>query len=424
MTTKEAGADTEGVEATTSPAEAPPSRGPVREFLARILAALPDPLQRACRGCLALLRTRRADDSRLPDDAPCDAEALPESDRAPAAEHAEASDSASAPDSYADKIRQETEIFEDQVEVHDLPAIFHYWSNRYLLPMEQEFGFSNPDEFFVKFLADSGYRDGSRKRRFASLGSGNCDTELRVCKGLLDIGIDDFVLECIDINRAMLDRGEHEARRLGLEHVVRMTQADFNSWTPEAEYDAIMANQSLHHVLELEALFASVKRSLREDGRFVVSDIIGRNGHMRWPEAREILDEYWERLPASARFNLQLRRQEDRFQDWDCSVEGFEGIRAQDILPLLVGEFGFEVFLPFSNVIDPFIDRSFGPHLDPENERHRQLVDEIHARDEAELAAGTITPTHMMAVMVLDRSRTPQTRQGLTPERCIRHPGG
>jgi len=34
---------------------------------------------------------------------------------------------------------------------------------------------------------------------------------------------------------------------------------------------------------------------------------------------------------------------------WDCSKQGFEGIRAQDILPLLVKKFSFRSFLGFGN---------------------------------------------------------------------------
>jgi hypothetical protein len=35
----------------------------------------------------------------------------------------------------------------------------------------------------------------------------------------------------------------------------------------------------------LEHLFDAVSTALGEDGRFVIYDIIGRNGHLRWPEA-------------------------------------------------------------------------------------------------------------------------------------------
>jgi hypothetical protein len=37
--------------------------------------------------------------------------------------------------------------------VHDLPDIFHYWSNRHILPKLLVRGFLSPDDMFVKSLA-------------------------------------------------------------------------------------------------------------------------------------------------------------------------------------------------------------------------------------------------------------------------------
>jgi phosphotriesterase-related protein len=133
--------------------------------------------------------------------------------------------------------------------------------------------------------------------------------------------------------------------------------------------------------------------------------------------------EFWTELPAAYRYNLQLHRRERTFKDWDCSVEGFEGIRAQDILPLLMARFGFEAFLPFANLIDPFIDRGIGHNFDPANPEDTAFIDRVHARDEAEIRAGRIKPTHLMAVLTTDRSVRGQCRDGLTPEHCVRWPG-
>ncbi len=66
---------------------------------------------------------------------------------------------------------------------------------------------------------------------------------------------------------------------------------------------------------------------------FVTNDMIGRNGHQRWPEALEIVNQYWHELPEAYRYNKLLSRYEPEYMNWDCSTEGFEGIRAQDILP-------------------------------------------------------------------------------------------
>lgn len=327
---------------------------------------------------------------------------------------------------YRARLESEQRTFAGQVEVHELPPIFHYWSNRYLRPINEEFGFSHPEQFIEVRLAtayDHARKvDGSKHVRFVSLGSGNCDAEVRIAKILVASGRSEFVLECLDINPDMLARGRALAHQSGVERQVVPVLGDFNRWVPTGHYQAVLANQSLHHVVELEHLFDAIATGLAPDGEFVVSDMIGRNGHRRWPEALEIVQEFWSEMPPSYRFNRQLQRQEDTFMDWDCSVEGFEGIRAQDILPLMLQRFGFRMFLAYGNVIDPFIDRGFGHNFDADGEWDREFIDRIHARDEAGIMSGQVKPTHMLAVLCNDRSVQPAVWKHLTPEFCVRVP--
>jgi SAM-dependent methyltransferase len=318
------------------------------------------------------------------------------------------------PTDYERRFASELQTFEHQEEVHDLPQIYHYWSNRWLRPMLQAFGAEHPEDFIAMHVFRTG---GSR---FVSLGCGNCDAEIRIAQSLRERGLRDFTLECVDINEAMLERGRVAARAAGLEGCVIPVVGDFNRWQPDGPYDAVIANQSLHHVMELEHLFDAVERALGEHGKFVISDMIGRNGHQRWPEAAALVREYWQELPQSYRRNVQLQRHEENFLDWDCSVEGFEGIRAQDILPLLSERFGFEVFLAFGNIIDPFIDRGFGRHFDATAPWDRDFVDRVHLRDEAEIQAGRITPTHMLAVLGTTRGVACRSRENVSPQSALR----
>lgn len=316
----------------------------------------------------------------------------------------------------------EKAIFAAQTDVHDLPPIFHYWSNRWLRPEMEKFGFSNPDQFIAQYL-QSTCTELARPARFASLGCGNCDTEIRVARLLVHGGMRDFVIECVDINEAMLERGRKLAIEAGVDTYIEAQTGDFNKWRPRHSYDAVVAHQSLHHVVGLEDLFTSIDCALEPHGRFITADIIGRNGHMRWPEAMQLIHEFWRELPRSYRWNAQMRRREKLLEYWDCSTEGFEGIRAQDILPLLVDRFDFELFFAFGNLIDPFIDRSFGPHFDADAAWDRAFIDRVHERDEAELRAGTITPTHVLAVMrKRPYSGERRFRAGLAPGFCVRRP--
>lgn len=338
-----------------------------------------------------------------------------ESNRAPLATHSAAFDA----NEYAARIAQETSRFSAELDVNALPDIFHYWSNAYLRPMLEQFGYGHPEDFFAKCILAHANRHGLVPQ-VVSIGSGNCDAEVRIAQSLRNSGLEAFTIECLDLTQAMLDRGKELAARNGLADHFQFTCADFNRWRPARHYDVVMANQSLHHVVALEHLFDAVSEAIGERGIFVTSDMIGRNGHQRWPEALAILREFWRELPETHRFNLQLRRAEPEYLDWDCAGEGFEGVRAQDILPLLIERFGFEFFLAFGNVVSPFIDRAFGHHLHPDREWDRAFVDRIQARDQAEIEAGNIKPTQMLAILSNDRSHVPRVYKHLTPQFCVR----
>jgi SAM-dependent methyltransferase len=319
--------------------------------------------------------------------------------------------------SYDDALAAEKAFYQNCVDVHALPPIFHYWSNRYLLPKFQSFGFASAAEMFAQHFADACER--SRHPRFVSLGAGNCDLEIQLAQS---VKLHDFSLDCVDLNPAMLERGRLAADSAGLSSHLHFILADLNRWQPTSEYDCVIANQSLHHVVNLEGLFDRVKQCLRPGGEFLISDMIGRNGHQRWPEALRNVREFWRQLPPSYRFNRLVGYYEEMYENWDCSVEGFEGVRSQDILPLLVDRFHFQLFLPYGNVIDPFIDRAFGYRFDPAAVWDRAFIDAVHRRDEEEIASGGIKPTHMVAVVGNEPCAAPRFFEHLPPEFCVRAP--
>src|SRR5205085_2791623 len=72
-----------------------------------------------------------------------------------------------------------------------------------------------------------------------------------------------------------------------------------------------------------------------------------------------VIDRIWRQLPVRFKYHHQLRRLEHEYENWDCSTEGFEGIRAQDILPLCVERFEFRRFLGWASLVEILIDRGF-----------------------------------------------------------------
>ena len=319
---------------------------------------------------------------------------------------------------YAERLAQERERFDAEINVHDLPDIFHYWSNKYLRPLLNSFGYDNIEDFFACELASLAV-DG-RALAIASVGSGDCATEVEVARRLREKGVVEFQFTCMDISGEALRRGQEIAAAVGMAGHFRFLPHDFNTGIQGEGWDAVMANQSLHHVLQLETLFDSIRDRLADHGCLLTSDMIGRNGHQRWPEARALVDEVWPWLPPAYRFNRQLDRREDEFLDWDCAQEGFEGVRAQDILPLLLERFAPAVFLAWGNIIDVFIDRGFGHGFHRKTEWDLHFIDRTHALDDAAIMAGHIKPTHVLARFQKAPVVRCVHRQGLSPADCVR----
>ncbi|MCX7553268.1 class I SAM-dependent methyltransferase [Marinicella sp. S1101] len=324
------------------------------------------------------------------------------------------------PQTYANQLNAEINRFSQEEEVNDLPDIFHYWSNKYLVPKFQAYGFSNPDEFFFKYAQMAIENCEQSKVQILSIGAGNCDTEIKLAKSLASSGHSNFIIQCMDINEAMFQRGMRLAETEGVRDHLVFLQADFNHWKAAEKYDLVIANQSLHHVVELEHLFDNIKSAMRKNGKFITSDVIGRNGHMRWPEALDELNKIWHKMPDKYKHNHAFNRHEKKYINHDCSREGFEGIRAQDVLPLLVERFEFELFIPFANLILIFVDRNFGPNFSIDDPEDLAFIDNVQKSDEALMADGTIKPTMMLAVMNSDGNVEPNNQHNILAKNTIR----
>lgn len=322
-----------------------------------------------------------------------------------------------------ERIKNELKTFDENVNVHDLPNIYHYWSNKYLKPILSDFDIEDPDDLFFKFSLEAIKSVDVGKPLLLSIGAGNCDTEVRLAKRLLSEGICEFKIECLELNGRMLERGESLAARESVSDKLVFRQTDCNQWKASETYVAVIANQSLHHIVNLEGVFDEIRHALHGEGAFLISDMIGRNGHQRWPEALKIVHQFWRTLPKKHTYNNQLRRYEKLYENWDCSTEGFEGIRAQDILPLLLDRFYFQVFIGFGNVIDIFIDRGFGHNFNPNDAWDRSFIDKVQVTDENLIRGGAITPTHIMAVLKKAEVKDPRYSRGLSPSFCLRDPG-
>jgi ubiquinone/menaquinone biosynthesis C-methylase UbiE len=140
---------------------------------------------------------------------------------------------------------------------------------------------------------------------------------------------------------------------LGTRRDVRFIEADLNFATLPAErYDVIWSSGCLHHIVNLEHLFAEVERALRPGGLFALHDYVG--------DARFQYD-----AKRLARVTALLREIPARFRHGDVaeardqrSMSPFCGVRPRDVLPLAEAHFDvvhkglFGALLPLTFYLD------------------------------------------------------------------------
>jgi SAM-dependent methyltransferase len=319
------------------------------------------------------------------------------------------------------RIQQEIANYQAVENVHDLPAIFHYWSNRYVRPkLEEVLGVSGFPDFYTHYIGRYADAHPGALVEVVSLGAGNAELEVDIAERLQQRGLSALKFHCLDLNPAMLARGREHALRKGLADKFVFTEMNLAEWRPGCPIAVVMAHHSLHHMVELETLFERIKDAIGSSGYFVSSDMIGRNGHMRWPEALAVIHAIWKDMPERYKYNHQLKRLEPEYENWDCSNEGFEGIRAQDILPLLVRTFHFESFVGYGNLPDVFVDRGFGHNFDITNPEDTAFIDRIAILNDEMISSGTIKPTQMAAVMRSAPVAQPRWYRNWSPEFCVR----
>lgn len=322
-----------------------------------------------------------------------------------------------------DRSRVEAELrqFKNNKQIHDLPRIQHYWSNQFLKPKFQALGFTGMWDFYLKsVLAVRNRMQNAGRLLIVSIGSGNCDIEIMLAKCLIGAGEQDFLIECLDLNPQMLERGAASAERNNLLRHFVFTTTDLSDWQPAPDSIAVFfANQSLHHIEKLENLFDRVEAAMSPQGCLLTGDMIGRNGHMLWPNALAVVRAIWASMDETKRLNHRTLKIDAEFRNTDFSAHGFEGIRAQDILPLLVERFHQDVFLGFNGFVRPFISRAYGPNFDPNDEADTRFIRFIGTLDDSFIDEGVLKPTQCFATFGKVPSPKPLQHKHWTAAYCV-----
>jgi len=180
--------------------------------------------------------------------------------------------------------------------------------------------------------------------------------------------------------------------------VARFIRTDLNFVRlPAGRYDVIWSSGCLHHLFNLEHLFAEIERALTDEGLFALHDYVGEP-RLRWAPAR------LERINAALRdVPVQFRRGGAAAvtAPRPGELSPFCAVRSDEILPLARARFEV-VHLAFSGALFPLPVYLDLPAL--EQEAPEILAAVLRAEEEA-LSDPTVAPCAAYAVFRKRRSR-------------------
>jgi hypothetical protein len=123
---------------------------------------------------------------------------------------------------YSSRAEAQIRQYESPQDIHDLPAIFHLWSNSYLtLRLRSVFGVSGTTEFYVNFLVESFSRTGIN--RVLSIGAGDASIEIGIANALRARGLTEFHIDCLELSPVLVERAADAIRQNALRQEVFAT---------------------------------------------------------------------------------------------------------------------------------------------------------------------------------------------------------
>src|SRR5262249_44819452 len=137
-------------------------------------------------------------------------------------------------------------------------------------------------------------------------------------------------ITCTDINDELYDGAKSTAAAEGLPLEFRIADMNFIHIEP-GHYDVIFAHASLHHVINLERLFDEIEGGLVPNGVFHLVEVVGMNRKLIWDNSERFANAALDCVPEMLTGGLRLHV--------PFEADGMEGVRQEDILPLLRGHF-------------------------------------------------------------------------------------
>ena len=100
---------------------------------------------------------------------------------------------------YNELVSRQVDQYKDTEVMHDLSAIYHYWSEKHVIQqIASVIGYNNTIEFYGEYFKKSLHE--SNSNFLMSIGSGDCSIEIEIVKYLLSKDVTGFFFVCLELS--------------------------------------------------------------------------------------------------------------------------------------------------------------------------------------------------------------------------------
>ncbi len=171
---------------------------------------------------------------------------------------------------------------------------------------------------------------------------------------------------------------------------------------PEGPFDAIFANDVLHHITDLEGLYGRIQGALAPEGKLLFNEYVGPN-RFQYSDARmDLINRYFRLIPDHLRFNPfwgglfwnRWRTDPDKLAADDPT----EAVRSEDVLPLARRFFEVEKEYSYGGgLLNPLLYEIIG-NFDEQRAYDNHLLTILCDAEERLTESGAIDPDFVIFV--------------------------
>ncbi len=203
-------------------------------------------------------------------------------------------------------------------------------------------------------------------------------------RGLAIRGRVQSIVAC-DFAADAVARAQAAAREAGLRPIEYRVVDLEKDPLPEGPYDAVFANDVLHHIADLEGLYGRIHEALAPEGKFLFNEYVGPNRFQYSEERMDLINRYF-RLPGV----LWRRERADPVKL--AAGDPTEAVRSEDVLPLAHKFFLIEAEYAYGGgLLNPLLYEVM-VNFDEGNPAHTRLLQVLCDAEDRLTRSGQLEP--------------------------------